>query len=78
LSKVLYIFRRVNNKQDHPHLLVPSKMGLAREETHRSLKIETKIKVKKKGGKGRAIKNQIEKRGKAIKNWNTKKVKNDE
>jgi hypothetical protein len=26
-------------------------MGLAREETHRSLKIETKIKVKKKGGK---------------------------
>jgi hypothetical protein len=53
-------------------------MGLAREETHRSLKIETKIKAKKKGGKGRAIKNQIEKRGKAIKNWNTKKVKNDE
>jgi hypothetical protein len=42
-------------------LLVPSKLGEAKDETHRSRKTDTKTQEK-----GRTIKNQTEKRGKKI------------
>jgi hypothetical protein len=50
-------------QQQQPSLLVPSKLGYARDKTHKSQKkIETK-----EGGKRRAIKKQTEKGKKAIK-----------
>jgi hypothetical protein len=57
--------------QQQSSLLVPSKLGWARDETHRS----RKTKMKRRGGKGKVIKTR--KRGKYNKNGNTKKATKD-
>jgi ubiquinone biosynthesis protein COQ9 len=61
--------------QQQPSLLISSKLGYARDETHRSQKTETKIQEKRreKKKKGRGIKNQTKKGEKVVKKTKTQK-----
>jgi hypothetical protein len=62
------ITRKKYNMQQQPRLLVPSKLGYARDETHMIQKTETK-----QGGKQRTIKKPNRKRRNSNKTLNHKK-----